>query len=319
MRSEEQMRILVAGANGVLGRRICKQLVDHGHTVFGMVRTTEAEQMVQPLGVEVRRADLLDADAVLHAASGAEVVIHAATSIPKKIRPSGRDWEMNDRIRTEGTRALMSAAISVGARVFMMQSIVWVAQPKDGSPFDEDSPTHSNSIMRSMVEGERIVREGGKDSGLTVSILRCGTFYSADSYHTRIFGDSMRKRRMAIVDGGKAKWSLVHAEDAAGAFVAATEAGRSGLWHVIDDYPVSTGEFFSYLAEKLGTRPPRHLPRWLFSLLLGRYSADFFSTSMETSNSRFKKDFAWTPRFPSYKEGLVEVVKAWQSEGYLTG
>ena len=313
------MEILVAGANGVLGQRICRQLLERGHAVIGMVRTAESEQMLRSFGAEARLADLLDADAVLRAASGAEVVIHAATSIPKKIRPRRRDWEMNDRIRTEGTRALMNAAIKVGARAFLMQSIVWIAQPKDGSAFDEDSSIHSDSIMRSMVEGESIVREDGKDNGLNVSILRCGTFYSADSYHTRLFGESLRKRRMAIVDGGKAIWSLLHVEDAAGAFVAATEAGRSGLWHVIDDYPVSTGEFFSYLAEKLGTRPPRHLPRWLFSLLLGRYSADFFGISMETSNSRFKKDFSWNPRFPTYREGLDEVVKAWQSEGYLSG
>ncbi len=124
---------------------------------------------------------------------------------------------------------------------------------------------------------------------------------------------------MAIVNGGKAKWSVLHVEDAAAAFVAAAEAERNGLWHVIDDYPVPISEFFGYLAEKLETRPPRHLPRWLFSVLAGKYTADFFSISMETSNSRFKKDFAWTPRFSTYREGLDEVVKAWGLEGYLQG
>ncbi len=313
------MKILVAGASGVLGRQICKQLVSHGHIVFAMVRTGEAERAVQSLGAEARRADLLDSDSVIRAAYGSEVIIHAATAIPKKSRPKRMDWEMNDRVRTDGTRALMTAATKVGAKAFLMQSIAGIAQPRDGSAFDEDSPTHSDSILRSMVEGEMIASGGWRDHGLSVSILRCGNFYSADSFHTRLFGSYMWNRRMAIVNGGKAKWSLLHVEDAAGAFVAAAEAERNGLWNVIDDYPVPISEFFGYLAEKLQTRPPRHLPRWLFRALAGKYTADFFSISMETSNSRFKKDLAWTPRFPTYREGLDEVVKTWRQEGYLQG
>ncbi len=159
------MKILVAGASGVLGRQICKQLANHGHIVYAMVRTREAEKAVQSLGAEARRADLLDTDSVVRAAYGSEVIIHAATAIPKKSRSERMDWEMNDRVRTDGTRALMTAATRVGAKAFLMQSIVWIAQPHDGSFFDEDSPTHTDSILGSMVEERGLPQEAGELMG----------------------------------------------------------------------------------------------------------------------------------------------------------
>jgi nucleoside-diphosphate-sugar epimerase len=43
---------------------------------------------------------------------------------------------------------------------------------------------------------------------------------------------------------------------------------------------------------------------------------DFFTRSTRTSNSLFRKDFGWFPRFPSFDVGLKQVIETWKTEGF---
>jgi nucleoside-diphosphate-sugar epimerase len=310
------MRVFVAGATGVLGRRIVRQLVARGHTAVGLTRTDGGERTVRSLGGEPRRADLFDADALTKAAEGCSVIIHAATAIPTKVRTTPRDWAMNDRLRREGTKALTTAAARVGAGAYLQQSVVWAVGAPGGGPFDESAPPVNDPILASALDGERMVRDAGAAHGFRAGILRCGGFYSADGWHTRIFADSLARGRPVLVDGGTAVWSWIHADDAANAFVAVCEWPKAGTWHVVDDRPTALAEYLGAMAQKLGTRPPRRLPRSLARLFLGRYTAELLASSFSTSNVRFRSDFRWQPAHPTFAEGLDEVVSAWREEGF---
>lgn len=310
------MRVFVAGATGVLGRRIVRQLVARGHVAVGLVRTDASERTIRSLGAEPRRANLFDEESLTKAAEGCSVVIQAATAIPTKVRTGPRDWVMNDRIRREGTRCLTAAAGRVGAGAYLQQGIVWSVRAPGGVTFDEDASPVNDPILASSLDGERIAREAGSAHGFRVAILRCGGFYSVDGWHTRILADSLSRGRPILVDGGRAVWSFIHAEDAATTFVSAAEWPKSGVWHVVDDRPVALSEFLGELARLLGTRPPRRLPRSLARLLLGRYTADLLATSFPTSNARFRVDFRWAPTYPTFAEGLDQIVAAWKSEGF---
>jgi nucleoside-diphosphate-sugar epimerase len=305
------VKIFIAGATGVLGRALVRQARARGHQVLGLTRGAEGERVLNSLGAEGRRADLFDAGSLARAAVGAEVIVHAATSIPLKSRPTPQDWETNDRIRREGTRALAACASQVGARLYIQQSIAWLARPPDGSPFDEDSEPHPDAVSLSALDGERIAREAGARARFGVAILRCGWFYGPDSAHTKMLGEGLARRKMPIIGRGDAVWSCLHTEDAAGAFLAAAEGGRQGLWHVVDDCPAKSGEFLNYFAERLGAAPPRRVPAWLARLVAGRYAVDFLTSSTQTSNARFRESFGWSPRYPSYREGIEQIVRAW--------
>ena len=311
------MRVFVAGATGVLGRRLLRQLTARGHVAVGLVRTDDGDSVVRSHGGEPTRADLFDADAVTKAAAGCDVIVHAATAIPTKLRTGPRDWAMNDRLRREGTRCLTAAAGRVGADTYIQQSVVWAVRGPEGKPFDESAPPVPDPILASSLEGEQIARESGEEHGFRAVVLRCGNFYSADGWHTRFLGDALWRRRPALVGDGTAIWSLLHADDAASAFAIASEEPRSGAWHVVDDRPVSMAEYLGTLADKLGTSPPRHLQRWLARLVIGRYASDLLSTSFPTTNARFRADFPWRPSFPTIAEGLDQVVAAWRGEGFL--
>jgi len=315
------MKVFIAGATGVLGRRLIRQLRERGHAVSGLARNAKNEETIRSLGGEPRSGDLFEPNSLARAAEGAEVVIHAATAIPVSSKPEATDWEMNDRIRVDGTRALAEATARAGAKMLVVQSITWIARPADESAFDEDSPFHADPSIRSTADMERIAREMGARSGFRTVILRCGWFHAPDAVNTRAFGELLAARKLPILvsKGGKsdAVWSLVHVDDAASAFVAATEAGRSGLWHVTDNEPVLSEEYLRELAKRIGAPEPRRVPAWLAKWIAGESAVNFMTASTRTSNARFRRDFGWSPKFPGYREALDDIVAAWRAENFL--
>jgi nucleoside-diphosphate-sugar epimerase len=308
------MRVFIAGASGVLGRRLVRQFAGRGHSVLGQVRSTKAETAVREAGGEPRHADLFDAESLARAAVGCDTVIHAATAIPVKQKAIPADWAMNDHIRRKGTRCLTEAAAKIGAKTYLQQSIAWVARPKDDSPFDEDSPLVPEPAIQSAIDAETIARDAESAEGFTVSILRGGFFYDSDSGHTRLIADALRKRQMPIIGSGEAMWAMIHTDDAASAYSTAAEQPRSGVWHIVDNEPVEVRTFFKEFAARLGAAAPRRLPVWLAKWLTGEQAVEYFTRSMCTTNARFRRDFGWAPRYPTYREGLEQIVTAWNDQ-----
>jgi nucleoside-diphosphate-sugar epimerase len=282
-----------------------------------MARSAENEKTIREFGGESRQADLFDAESLARAAEGADVIVHAATAIPKSAKPRPEDWKTNDRIRSEGTRALAQAAGRVGAKQFLVQSITWVARPENQSAFDEDSPPHTDFITRSTVEMETIARDAASKHGFKAAILRCAWFHAADAVHTRYFAGQLLARKLPIIGKGDAMWQWVHVDDAANAFVAVAESGRGGLWHVTDDQPVSAGAYLAGFAQRLGAPAPRHVPAWIAKILAGPVVVNMMTASTRTSNARCKKDLNWEPRFHSYREALDQIVEEWRRENFL--
>lgn len=311
------MRAFVVGATGTLGRRIVRQLAKRGHTVVGLARRPENDRVIRSLGGEPRTADPFDVASLARAAEGTDVVIHAATKIPVKARIRAADWAENDRIRREGIRALLAATARVGAQRYIQQSIVWLARPEDESEFDESSTFRNpDPVYQSMMEGETSVREASDDHGFAASILRFGFFYGADSAHIRQMGEGLARGKLPIIGEGRGIWRLIHLEDAANAFVTVAESPRSGLWHAVDDEPVAVRTFLTALAERLRAPKPRHVPRWIARIAVGNETASFFIASTRTGNARIRQDLGWVPSFPTYRQGLDEIVTTWRAEGF---
>jgi nucleoside-diphosphate-sugar epimerase len=308
------MKLFIAGASGVLGRRLVRQFVARGHSVIGQVRSPKAEIAVREAGGEPRHADLFDAESLARAADGCDTVIHAATAIPAKQKTSPADWAMNDHIRRKGTRCLTEAAAKIGAKTYLQQSIAWVARPKDDSPFDEDSPAAPEPAIQSAIDAEAIAREAGSVEGFSVSILRGGFFYDCESAHTRMIADALRQRQLPIMGGGEAQWAMIHSDDAAGAYVAAAEKPASGVWHIVDNELVQVRTFLKEFAARMGAPEPRRVPVWLARWLAGEQAVEYFTRSTRTTNARFRRDFGWAPRYPTYREGLDRIIAIWKDE-----
>src|SRR5450631_1525094 len=115
------MRIFLAGATGVVGRRLAMLLSDAGHEVTGTTRTSAKLPMLRALGIVPIVVDVFDADALMGAVATArpEIVIHQLTDLPSAPGTPGYPaaQEANRRLRIEGTRNLMQA-IGKGAGIY---------------------------------------------------------------------------------------------------------------------------------------------------------------------------------------------------------
>src|SRR5690606_25557799 len=142
----QPQRIFIAGATGVLGRRLVPLLVEKGYHVICMTRTPFKRAMLEQLRATPSVADALDATAVVRAIIEAEpdVAVHQLTdlSYPVSMRNLENTFARNARLRSEGTDNLLSAGRAAGVRRFVAQcwaGFVFV----DGPPrqrVSEDEP-----------------------------------------------------------------------------------------------------------------------------------------------------------------------------------
>jgi nucleoside-diphosphate-sugar epimerase len=119
---------------------------------------------------------------------------------------------------------------------------------------------------------------------------------------------------MPIIGTGDAVWPMIHTDDAASAFVAVAEQPKNGVWHVVDNELVTVRALLGEFAIRLGAPPPRRVPAWIAKWMAGEQAVAYFTRSTRTTNARLRRDFGWTPRYPTYREGLDQIVAAWNTE-----
>lgn len=316
------MKVFVAGATGVLGRRLVDQLTDRNYEVIGLTRDEADEHAVERWGGTARRGDVLDPATLEQAIDDdVEVVIHAATAIPNSTKPSDEEWTRNDRVRLEGAKNLLNAA-PAGLRQVLFPSVVWVARQPDGSRFNETADRYPDRTTQSAADVEDLLEEHAATDGFDAAILRCGFFYAPDARDTRSWGKRLLDGDLPIVGGGlfgrqDAALSFIHADDAAAAFVAAVEAEASGIYHIVDDEPVTGAAFFQTFAELLDAPDPSRSPAWLARFFIGKINAEGFTSPMPTTNEKAKQKLGWAPEYPTYRDGLTQIVETWQTDGTL--
>ena len=130
------MRIFVAGGTGVVGRPLVKALVDRGHQVTASTRHTGHLPVIEALGTRPVLMDGLDEAAVREAVLGGvpEVIVNQITSLSAPSRDYGTWLVMTNRLRSEGTTILMSAAREAGTRRVVAQSATFMTQPLGTGP-----------------------------------------------------------------------------------------------------------------------------------------------------------------------------------------
>jgi nucleoside-diphosphate-sugar epimerase len=312
------MKIFVAGATGALGKQLVPQLVAKRHDVVGMTRSESKTNELRELGAQPVVADALDPDAVAQAVAGAEpeVIVHQLTALsgPPDMRRPDRFFEVTNRLRTEGTDHLLAAGRAVGARRFVAQSFAGWPFARAGGPVkSEDDPLDPNPPdgIRATHAAIRYLEDAVMSADWAVGIvLRYGGFYgpgtSVSSDPRAEISENIRKRKFPIVGDGGGVWSFIHIADAASATVAAIERGRPGIYNVVDDEPAPVRDWIPALADALGAKPPRRLPRWLGRLAAGETATAFMTEIRGASNGKAKRELGWEPRYPSWRQGFAQ-------------
>jgi nucleoside-diphosphate-sugar epimerase len=219
------MRIFLAGATGVIGRRLVPLLIADGHTVTGTTRDAAKADGLRAAGLIPAVLDMFDADAVVHAMRAAqpEVVIHQLTDLPQVDDPARRPaaLEANARLRIEGTRNLMAAVKAAGAARVVAQSIAFIYAPGAGARVESDplamQPDGTPSAsLRGVLALERQVLGAPGVAGI---VLRYGRFYGPGTWY----------------EAGPSGPGSLHVDAAAEIARLAVTRGAPGIYNIAED------------------------------------------------------------------------------------
>jgi nucleoside-diphosphate-sugar epimerase len=300
------MRVFLAGATGVIGSSLVPELLNAGHEVTAMTRSVLRAAQLEAAGADPVVCDLFDADVVraVMADASPDAVIHQVTALPARL-----DWgnpnlfNENNRVRTEGTRILVDAALAAGARRVVAQSIAFVYAPTGDRVKDEDAPLFIDApppvggLVAAIVEHEQRVTGTAGIEGL---VLRYGMLYGPGTYHDRRGSTAadIIAGRVPLVDGATGMYSWLHVEDAASAAVAALERGAPGIYNVVDDEPAPQPEWLPVLAQALRAEPPAAA-----EMLPPPETPEM--SLRGASNAKAKRELGWRPRYASWREGFA--------------
>jgi nucleoside-diphosphate-sugar epimerase len=303
------MRVFVAGASGALGSRLVPQLIEAGHAVIGAHNSPASAELLWNLGAEPVRVDLLDAAAVRKAVldSKPDAIVHQATALAnvKFGRNLDKTFATTNRLRTEGTDALLAAAREAGVRRFVAQSFAPYIYKRQGGPIkteadplDDTPPSNTSKTFAAITHLEQATTDFG---GIA---LRYGGFYGAAN---DALIEPVRKRQFPIVGEGGGIFSWLHLDDGAAATVLALEhADRTApaIYNIVDDEPAPVRDWLPVLAEVLGAKPPRHAPTWLARLIAGSATVELATQARGSSNAKARRELGWSPRYPSWRQGF---------------
>ncbi len=306
------MRVFVAGASGALGSRLVPQLIDAGHEVIGTHRSPASAGLLRVLGAKPVQLDLLDRTAVREAVLEAapDAIVHQATALSnmKFGRNLDKTFGMTNRLRAEGTDALVSAARDAGVRRFVAQSFASYRYVREGGPIkteedklDQRVPRHADESFAAMIHLEDTVMEFG---GI---VLRYGGFYGAANDGLI---EPVRKRQYPIVGDGGGMMSWIHLDDAAAATVLALEHDGPAIYNIVDDDPAPVRDWLPVLAQSLGAKPPRRFPKSLARLFGGEAAVVMGTEGRGASNAKAKRELSWTPRHPTWRKGFPATYSA---------
>jgi 2-alkyl-3-oxoalkanoate reductase len=308
------MRVFVAGATGIVGRRVIELLLEGGeHVVTGLTRHEERAQPLQDAGAGIAVADAFDGEMMggVFATAQPDVVISQLTELPSRIDPerAPEQFAANDRLRIEGTRNLVVAARAYGARRIVTQSIAFAYRAEGGwvkqedAPLALDAPPPWGATVAAIADMEGQVMEARSMDGV---VLRYGTLYGPGTWYDPDGGhlaEAVRRGRVPLIGDGRGRCSFLHVEDAARAAVAALD-GPPGIYNVVDDDPVEMRDWLPLYAASLGGPAPPRIEAGEGLERLGWTEWHRMTEQRGASNARARDRLGWEPLHPSWRRDL---------------
>jgi nucleoside-diphosphate-sugar epimerase len=221
------MRVFLAGATGVVGRRLIPMLIAAGHTVTGTTRSPDADKMRQLKAAGARPVvvDAFDDRSWVVAMEQArpEIVIHQLTALPDVIDPAQMPdvLKQNSQLRITGTANLVAAALKTGVRRLIAQSIAFAYAdgPKPHAESDPLASPEGNEPSAVTAKGVRALESAVLSAAAIDGIvLRYGRFYGPGTWFAAAHGRGP-----------------LHVDAAAHAALLAVMRGAPGVYNIAED------------------------------------------------------------------------------------
>lgn len=253
------MTTLVTGGSGFVGSAIIRRLLDAGHEVRVLVRSSSSRANLEGLPVETVVGDLLDAASLARAAKGCKAVFHCAADYRLWVPNAAEIYECNV---TGSVNVLRAGAEAGAARIVYTSSVATLGILPDGTPADESTPVsiadmigdYKRSKFLAEAEVSRLV---GRERIPAVIVNPSAPVGPRDIKPTptgRMIVEAAAGRMPAYVDTGL---NVVHVEDVAEGHLRAFERGRIGERYVLGGTNMTLREILIKIAALTGRPAPR--------------------------------------------------------------
>jgi UDP-glucose 4-epimerase len=312
--------VLVTGASGFVGLRLCARLAAAGHRVKAAVRSENSVLAALAPGVSVVRVGNIGADTDWREAlDGVDIVVHLAARAHVMRDAASNPLAEYRRVNVAGSECLARAAATAGAhRLIYLSSIKVNGEATIEAPFREsDAPAPLDAYGRSKWEAEQVLSKIAAETGLGLTILRPPLIYGPG-----VKGNLARLLRW--IDRGLPlpfasvvnRRSLIYVENLIDAVLAAMLHPAPGRTYLVSDaYDLSTPQLIRALARGLD-QPPRLLavPPSLLRLAGActgqRDAVGRLVGSLQIDASRIATELGWRPGHDP-EQGLILTAKAY--------
>lgn len=247
------MKILITGANGLLGSNLVRQLLQENFEVKAMVRESSDLRSLKNTNPELFKGNLLDSGDLKKALPGCKLVVHVAANTAQW--PSG--YQHYKKINVEGTRLLLEESKKAGIEQFIFVSSANTFGPgTKEAPGDETSPftsiQHQSGYMRSKYEAQQLVLDFERIYKFPAVVVN-PTFmlgkYDAKPSSGQMLLMAHGKQLMPCPPGGR---NFIHVKDVATGIIRAIEQGKPGNCYLLGNENLSYLELFRMMRKVCG-------------------------------------------------------------------
>lgn len=251
------MKILVTGADGMLGSHVARELLRRGNEVRALVQPGRQTGTLDGLEIERVEGDLLQPEQVKAGMEGCRAVIHTAANTQIWPARDRRIWAVN----CDAVRLLAEAVLQLGVRTFVHVGTATSFSPGPKErPGTEEGPytdgKYGLDYQDSKYAAQEMLLRMQREQGLPVKILNPSFMFGA--YDSKPGAGQMilsvyAGQTPGYTTGGK---SYVAARDVAVAAVNALDRGRVGECYITSGQNLDYGEAFRLIAATLGVKAP---------------------------------------------------------------
>jgi nucleoside-diphosphate-sugar epimerase len=292
------MRVFVTGASGFVGSAVVRQLIGAGHQVTGLARSDRSADAVEAMGAAVLRGDLADLDSLAAGAKAADGVIHCG------FIHDFANFAASVEVDRHAIEAL-GAALAGSGRPFIVTSGIGLVAGGGIRTEEDGAATQGHVALRGASEALALA---WARQDVRVCLIRLPPTVHGDGDHgfVPMIIEMARKRgASAYVDRGENRWSAVHREDAARAYLLALERGGAGArYHAVGE----EGIFFRDIAAAIGRGldvPVTSVSREEAAGHFG-WMANFAGMDMSASSRLTGERLGWHPTGRGLMEDLTQ-------------
>lgn len=303
------MKVLILGGTGLLGSSLVPKLQARGHDVSVLSRSEAALSSLEDQGVSGILGDLLEPEAFLSDLTPHDVVVSIAMPLEFG-RMSGKAFKKVTERTTKFTQSALDIGYKLECPIIFTLGTSYKTGP--GEVADETWPIERFGLTLAGVEAERLINETRAEGHPVIQMIP-GQIYGPGGMFLKMY-NMLKSGKFGVVGKGENRIPRIHVEDCAEAYALAIDKLPINESFIIaDDTPCTMREFMDYMASCVGMSKPRTIPRILARLVMGKLLLETMEIDCVVSNSKLKEMLGWELKYPSFRDGLPNVIEALES------